>query len=46
MTAWWATDQIDPRHNENLLSAKYIEIGVAYAFFNNYGYYVVDFAVP
>lgn len=46
VTAWWATDQIDPRHNENLLSAKYIEIGVAYAFFNNYGYYVVDFAVP
>lgn len=43
---WWAADQIDPRHNENLVSAKYTRIGVGYAFFNNYGYYVVDFAAP
>ena len=46
VVAWWATDQIDPRHNENLMTTKYKEIGVAYAFYNNYGYYVVDFAVP
>jgi uncharacterized protein YkwD len=43
---WWANDVADPRHNENLLSTRYIEIGVAYAFYNNYGYYVIDFAVP
>jgi uncharacterized protein YkwD len=43
---WWATDQVDPRHNENLLSTQYTEIGVGYSFFNNYGYYVVDFAAP
>ena len=43
---WWANDVADPRHNENLLSTKYIEAGVGYAFFNNYGYYVIDFGVP
>lgn len=43
---WWATDQSDPRHNQNLLSAKFTEIGVGYAFYKNFGYYVVDFAVP
>ncbi|MBI2757551.1 MAG: hypothetical protein HYX49_02615 [Chloroflexi bacterium] len=43
---WWATDQVDPRHNENLLSTKYTQIGVGYAFFNNFGYYVIDFAAP
>ncbi|MBI5354235.1 MAG: hypothetical protein HZB50_16450 [Chloroflexi bacterium] len=46
VVAWWAADQVDPRHNENLLSATYIEIGVAYTFFNNFGYYVIDFAKP
>ncbi len=46
VVVWWATDQIDPRHNENLLSSKFTQIGVGYAFFNNYGYYVVDFAAP
>jgi uncharacterized protein YkwD len=44
--SWWAADQIDPRHNENLISTEYVEIGVGYSFFNNYGYYVVDFAKP
>jgi uncharacterized protein YkwD len=44
VVAWWASDQIDPRHNENLISTKYIEIGVAYTFYNEFGYYVVDFA--
>jgi len=43
---WWATDQTDPNHNLNLISTKYKEIGVGYAFFNNFGYYVVDFAAP
>ena len=44
--SWWATDQTDIRHNENLLTTKYTEIGVAYAFFNNFGYYVLVFATP
>jgi uncharacterized protein YkwD len=43
---WWAADQTDPRHNENLLTTKYTEIGVGYAFFDNFGYYVVVFATP
>jgi hypothetical protein len=44
VVAWWATDQGDTRHNANLLTTKYSEIGVGYAFYDNYGYYVVDFA--
>ena len=43
---WWATDQSDPRHNQNLLSTKYTEIGVGYSFYKNFGYYVVVFAAP
>jgi uncharacterized protein YkwD len=43
---WWATDKTDPRHNQNLLSTNFTEIGVGYAFFNNYGYYVIVFAKP
>jgi uncharacterized protein YkwD len=43
---WWATDQTDTRHNENLLSTQYTEIGVGYAFFDNFGYFVVDFVEP
>jgi uncharacterized protein YkwD len=43
---WWATDQTDPNHNLNLISTKFKDIGVGYAFFNNYGYYVIDFAAP
>jgi len=43
---WWATDQTDLQHNLNLISTQYKDIGVGYAFFNNYGYYVVDFAAP
>lgn len=46
VVSWWATDQTDPRHNQNLLSTQYTQIGVGYAFFNDYGYYVVDFATP
>lgn len=43
---WWINDKSDLTHNTNLISTKYTEIGVGYAFFNNYGYYVVDFARP
>jgi len=44
--SWWANDKTDIRHNENLLTTKYTEIGVGYAFFNNFGYYVIVFATP
>lgn len=43
---WWATDQVEAKHNENLLTTTYTEIGVAYAFFDNFGYYVIVFAKP
>ncbi len=43
---WWKTDTTDPRHNQNLLSTTYTEIGVGYAFFNGYGYYVLVLAKP
>ncbi|MEW6240734.1 MAG: CAP domain-containing protein [Chloroflexota bacterium] len=43
---WWATDQTDPRHRENLLTTKYTEIGVGYSFFNSFGYYAVVFGAP
>jgi uncharacterized protein YkwD len=46
VVAWWATDTTDPHHNENLLSSQYTEIGVGYAFYENFGYYVIDFAAP
>ena len=46
VVSWWATDQTDPRHNENLISTKYTQVGAAYAFHNNFGYYVVVFASP
>lgn len=43
---WWKNDKTDLRHNRNLLSEAYTEIGVGYSFFNNYGYYVIVFARP
>ena len=43
---WWINDQTDTRHRLNLVSDTYIEIGVGYAFFDNYGYYVIVFATP
>jgi uncharacterized protein YkwD len=43
---WWKNDQTDLRHNQNLLSTKFTEIGVGYSFFNNFGYYVLVFATP
>lgn len=46
VVSWWATDQVDPNHNANLLTTKYTQIGVGYAFFDEFGYYVVVFAAP
>lgn len=43
---WWKNDTAEPRHNQNLLSTTYSEIGVGYAFFNGYGYYVLVLAKP
>lgn len=43
---WWKTDLTDLNHNKNMLSTKYKEIGVGYAFYNNFGYYVITFATP
>ncbi|MEW6400999.1 MAG: CAP domain-containing protein [Chloroflexota bacterium] len=43
---WWITDRTDVRHGQNLISTKFTEIGVAYSFYNNFGYYVVVFAAP
>jgi uncharacterized protein YkwD len=43
---WWKHDKTDLRHNLNLVSDKFVDIGVGYSFFNNYGYYVIVFAAP
>jgi uncharacterized protein YkwD len=43
---WWKLDQTDINHNRNMISTQYTEIGVGYAFFDNFGYYVVVFASP
>jgi uncharacterized protein YkwD len=43
---WWKNDKTDLRHNQNLLNTTYTEIGVAYSFFDNFGYYVLVFADP
>lgn len=43
---WWRWDQGDPRHNANLISTQYSEVGIGYAFFDNFGYYVVLFGAP
>jgi uncharacterized protein YkwD len=43
---WWINDKTDLRHGQNLLSTTFTEIGVGYAFFDNYGFYAVVFAQP
>lgn len=43
---WWRQDQTDPRHSENLLSTTYTEVGIGYAFFDNFGFYTVVFGAP
>ena len=46
VVTWWQFDQTDPNHNKNLISTDYTEIGVGYAFYDNFGYYVVVFGTP
>ena len=43
---WWINDKGDPRHGQNLVSTAFTEIGVGYAFFDNYGFYALVFAQP
>jgi uncharacterized protein YkwD len=43
---WWVNDRTDPRHGQNLLSTTFTEIGVGYAFFDDYGFYALVFAKP
>ncbi|HEX9386654.1 MAG TPA: CAP domain-containing protein [Anaerolineales bacterium] len=43
---WWINDKGDLRHGQNLLSTTFKEIGVGYAFFDNYGFYALVFATP
>lgn len=43
---WWKNDRTDLRHNLNLVSSTFTDIGVGYAFFDNFGYYVIVFAAP
>lgn len=43
---WWINDKTDLRHNQNMLSATFTEIGAGYSFYNNFGFYVLVFAKP
>jgi uncharacterized protein YkwD len=43
---WWMNDKTDLRHNQNLLSRTFTEIGVGYSFYEDFGYYVLVFAKP
>jgi uncharacterized protein YkwD len=43
---WWKNDTGDRRHGQNLVSTTFKEIGVGYAFFENYGFYALVFAQP
>lgn len=43
---WWMNDKTDLRHNQNLLSRTFTEIGVGYSFYENFGYYVLVVAKP
>jgi uncharacterized protein YkwD len=43
---WWKNDKTDLQHNRNLVSDTFVDIGVGYAFFDNFGYYVIVFASP
>jgi uncharacterized protein YkwD len=45
-TDWWRQDKTDPRHNLNLISQTYKEVGIGYAFYNNFGFYTVVFGTP
>jgi uncharacterized protein YkwD len=43
---WWINDKGDLHHGQNLVSTTFTEIGVGYAFFDNYGFYALVFAKP
>lgn len=43
---WWINDRTDLRHNQNLLSTAFTEIGIGYSFYENFGYFVLVFATP
>lgn len=43
---YWINDKTDLRHNRNLISDTFTEVGIGYSFFNNFGYYVVVFGAP
>jgi uncharacterized protein YkwD len=43
---WWINDKGDARHGQNLVSTTFTQIGVGYAFFDNYGFYALVFAQP
>jgi hypothetical protein len=43
---WWKNDKTDLRHNQNLLSTTFTEIGLGYSFFDNFGFYVLVFGAP
>jgi uncharacterized protein YkwD len=43
---WWINDKTDLRHNQNLLSTTFTQIGVGYSFYENFGYYVLVVAKP
>jgi uncharacterized protein YkwD len=43
---WWVNDRTDARHGQNLISTTFKEIGIGYAFFDNYGFYALVFAQP
>jgi uncharacterized protein YkwD len=43
---WWTNNREDAQQGQNLLSGTFTEIGVGYALFENYGYYVIVFARP
>ena len=40
---WWRLDETDPIHNLNLINTDFTDIGIGYAFFGDFGYYVVVF---
>lgn len=43
---WWINDKTDLRHNRNLISDTFTEVGIGYSFFNNFGYYALVFGAP
>jgi uncharacterized protein YkwD len=43
---WWINDKTNLSHNRNLVSDTYVDIGIGYSFYNNFGYYVVVFGTP